>query len=78
MRSDTQTGLTLIRVREARMALDKAQKAMATVQSGLSADETVAEKTESARRHPVRTTLLALLVALVAFALMVAFKSVAD
>lgn len=78
MSSDTQTGKTLTRVREAQLALDKAQAAMDSVQSGLSAVETVAEKTDSARRHPVRTTLLALLVASVAFAVMVAFKTVAD
>lgn len=78
MSSDTQTGKTLTRVREAQLALDKAQAAMDSLQSGLSAVETVAEKTHSARRHPVRTTLFALLLALVAFVVMVAFKTVAD
>ncbi|HEX6299817.1 MAG TPA: hypothetical protein VF148_05095 [Acidimicrobiia bacterium] len=78
MSSDTQTGTTLTRVREAQMALEKAQAAMASVQSGLSGVETVSEKTASTRRHPVRNTLLALLVASIAFAVMVAFKTVAD
>ena len=77
MSSRTKTGTTLTRVREAQMALDKAQAAMDSIQSGLSAVETVAEKTK-ARRHPVRTTLLVLLVASIAFAVMVAFKTAAD
>lgn len=76
MSSDT--GRTLTRVREAQTALEKAQAAMDSVQRGLSGVETVSEQTEPARRHPVRTTLLALLVASIAFAVMVAFKSVAD
>jgi hypothetical protein len=78
MSPDTQTVTTLTRVREAQMALEKAQAAMNSVQRGLSGVETVAEDMESKRRHPVRTTLLALLVAMVAFAVMVAFKTVAD
>jgi len=78
MSSHTQTGTTLTRVREAQMALDKAQAAMDSVQRGLSTVETVAEKTKSKRRHPVRTTLLVLLVAALAFAVMVAFKTAAD
>jgi len=77
MSSRTQTGTTLTRVREAQMALDKAQAAMDSIQKGLSAVETVAEKTEPGR-HPVRTTLLVLLVASLAFAVMVAFKTAAD
>lgn len=74
MSSGTQTGTTLTRVREAQKALDKARAAMNSIQSGLSGVETVAEKKESARRHPMRTTLLALLVASVAFAVMVASR----
>ena len=78
MSSHTQTGTTLTRVREAQVALDKAQAAMDSVQRGLSKVETVAEKTESTRRHPMRTTLLVLLVASLAFVVMVAFKTAAD
>jgi hypothetical protein len=78
MTAEVQTSTTLTRVREAQIALDKAQAAMESVHSGLSALETVAGKAESARRHPVRTVMLALLGATIAFGVMVVFKSMAD
>lgn len=78
MTSDAETRSTLAKVREAQAALDKARVAMDAVQGGLSKVETVAEKAEAARRHPVRTGALAFLVALVAFGAVLGFKSRTD
>ena len=69
---------TLTRVREAQEALDRARAAMDSVQSGLSAVETVAEKAESARQHPVRTSGIAFLVAIVALGALIGIKSLSD
>lgn len=69
---------TLTRVREAQDALDKARAAMDSVQNGLSAVESVAEKAETARQHPVRTGGIAFLVATVALGALIGIKSVTD
>lgn len=69
---------TLTRVREAQEALDKARTAMDSVQNGLSTVESMAEKAESARQHPVRTGGIAFLVAAVALGTLIGIKSVGD
>lgn len=78
MSTETETSTTLSRVREAQDALDKARAAMDTVQGGLSAVETVAEKAETARRHPVRTSAIAFLVAIVAAGAFIGIKNVRE
>ena len=69
---------TLTRVREAQEALDKARVAMDSVQNGLSTVESVAQKAESARRHPIRTGGIAFLVATVALGALIGIKSFGD
>lgn len=51
---------------------------MDTVYSGLSAVESVAEKAESARQHPMRTGGIAFLVATVALGALIGIKSMSD
>lgn len=48
MTPDTQTSTTLIRIREAQAALDRATAAMDTLQEGLSAVESVRRPTRRA------------------------------
>lgn len=69
---------TLTRVREAQDALDKARAAMDTVQTGLSAVESVAEKAESARRHPMRTGATLFLIVSIALGAVLGLKSISD
>lgn len=69
---------TLARVREAQDALDKARVAIDSVSSGLSAVESMAEKAENARKHPVRTGGIAFLVAAVALGAFIGIKSMGD
>ena len=69
---------TLIRVREAQDALDKARAAMDSIQSGLSTVESMAEKAESAREHPMRTGGVFLLVVLVVLGALFGIKSLSD
>ncbi|MFP4074256.1 MAG: hypothetical protein ACLFRT_04955 [Actinomycetota bacterium] len=69
---------TLARVREAQDALDKARVAIDSLSSGLSAVESVAEKAENARQHPVRTGSIAFLVAAVALGALIGIKSMSD
>ena len=69
---------TLARVREAQDALDKARVAIDSVSSGLSAVESMAEKAENARQHPVRTGGIAFLVAAVALGALIGIKSMGD
>lgn len=69
---------TLTRVREAQDALDRAKAAMGKVQSGLSAVESVADKAESARSHPVRTTAIFILLISVAVGALIGLKGVAE
>ena len=54
---------TLKRVHDAKEAIASAQSAMDKAQRGLSAVETVAEKADTARRHPMRTVAVLLGVA---------------
>ncbi len=51
-----QESKTLNRVRDAREAIATAQKAMEKAQSGLAGVESVAEKADQVRRHPLATT----------------------
>lgn len=74
----TEKTTTLNRVREAQDALDKARVAMDSVQNGLSAVESVAEKAETARQHPVRTSGIAFLAATVALGALIGIKSLSD
>lgn len=72
------TSTTLKRVREAQDAIDRARKAMDSVQSGLSTVESVAEKADSARRHPVRTGALFFVIAAVLAGAFLGIKNAAD
>lgn len=74
----TEKTTILTRVREAQEALDKARAAMDSVSSGLSAAESVAEKAENARQHPVRTGGIAFLVAAVALGALIGIKNMGD
>lgn len=69
---------TLNRVRDARESLHKARTAMDSVDSGLSAVESVAEKAESARRHPVWTGGIAFLAVIVAVGVFIGIRSLGD
>lgn len=51
-----QESKTLHRIREAREAIASAQNAMDKAQNGLAGVESVAEKADQVRRHPLATT----------------------
>ena len=55
-----QESKTLNRVRDAREAIATAQRAMDKAQSGLAGVESVAEKADQVRRHPLATTAVVL------------------
>ncbi len=74
----TEKTTILTRVREAQEALDKARTALDSVSSGLSAAESVAEKAEQARQHPVRTGGIAFLVAAMALGALIGIKNMGD
>lgn len=62
MGRSTESGTALQRIRDAEDALEKAQVALDRARRGLSAVESVAEKAETVRRHPVRSGAVALLI----------------
>ncbi|MGD2042288.1 MAG: hypothetical protein PVJ28_01455 [Acidimicrobiia bacterium] len=55
---------TLERVREAQEAITSAQLAMDKVQAGLSGVESVAETADKARRHPMATAAILVVIGL--------------
>ena len=61
-----QESKTLNRVREAREAISTAQNAMDKAQRGLAGVESVAEKADQVRRHPLATTAIIFALGLVA------------
>lgn len=63
MTKATESGTALQRIRDAEDALEKAQNALDRARRGLSAVESVAEKAETVRKHPVRTGAVILLIA---------------
>lgn len=63
MSKTAESGSALQRIRDAEEALEKAQNALDRARRGLSAVESVAEKAETVRKHPVRTGAVVLLIA---------------
>lgn len=61
-----QESKTLNRVRDAREAIASAQRSMEKAQSGLAGVESVAEKADRVRRHPLATTVFVLALGLAA------------
>lgn len=62
MSKTSESGSALQRIRDAEEALEKAQHALDRARRGLSAVESVAEKAETVRQHPVRTGAVVLLI----------------
>ena len=57
---------TINRIRDAREAIASARSAMDKADTGLSGIESVAEKAETARRHPMATTAILFAIGLAA------------
>jgi len=69
---------TLNRVRDAREAIATAQSAMEKAQTGLAGVESVAEKADQVRRHPLATTAVILGLGLAAVVTFMGIKGSSD
>lgn len=78
MTKGAESGTALQRIRDAEDALEKAQQALDRARRGLSAVESVAEKAETVRQHPVRTGAVVLLIASVVTLIVAALKDSED
>jgi len=72
------TNHALTRVKDARDALDEARTAMKKAEKGLSAVEKVAEKADPARRRPVRTAAILLILIGLALGAVIGLRNIAD
>lgn len=75
MSKSAESGSALQRIRDAEDAIEKAQQALDRARRGLSAVESVAEKAETVRQHPVRSGAVVLLLVSVVTLIIAALKN---
>lgn len=75
MSKSAESGTALQRIRDAEDAIEKAQQALDRARRGLSAVESVAEKAETVRQHPVRSGAVVLLLVSVVTLIIAALKN---